>query len=90
VRPVSGQAAAGSPLVDIDQMFEMADRNGLQQLRKDCLALVHDRASSARKTGDDRAGLHRAISNRRNRSSAGKALHIRASCMLIIQTPGES
>ena len=42
-------------LVDIDQMFEMAERNKLQQLRKDCLALVHDRASSARKTGDDRA-----------------------------------
>ena len=42
-------------LVDIDQMLEIAERNELQQLRKDCLALVHDRASSARKTGDDRA-----------------------------------
>jgi hypothetical protein len=64
-------------LVDIDQMFEMAERNELQQLRKNCLALVHDRASSARKTGDDRADLHRAISNRRNRSSAGKAFQKR-------------
>ena len=64
-------------LVDIDQMFEMAERNKLQQLRKDCLALVHDRASSARKTGDDRAYQGPTISNRRNRPLAGKALQER-------------
>lgn len=42
-------------LVDIGRIFEMAERSKLQQLRKDYLALVHDRASSARKTGNNRA-----------------------------------
>ena len=54
-----GQAAEMTPrgerrhpfigLVDIERMLEMTERNKLQQLRKDCLALVCDRTSSAKK-----------------------------------------
>ena len=61
-------------LVAIDQMFEMVERNKLQQLRKDCLSVVRDRASSARKTGDDRASRGPTISNRPNPPLAGKVL----------------
>ena len=49
-------------LADIDQIFEMTERNKLQQLRKDCPTLAHDHGSSARKTGDDRAYLGRTLS----------------------------
>lgn len=60
-------------LVDIYQMLEMAEQSKLQQLRKDFLALVHDRTSSAIKSCDDRAYQGPAISDHRNRLLAGKA-----------------
>ncbi len=60
-------------LIHIDQMLEVAERNEFQQLRKDRPAVVHDPASPARKAGDDTAHRPFAISNRRNRPSAGTA-----------------
>lgn len=64
-------------LIDIDQMLEVAERNEFQQLRENCPAVIHERASSASESGDDTAGRRSAISNRRNRQSAEKALQER-------------
>lgn len=58
-------------LMHIDQMLEVTERHELQQLRKNRPAMIHDPASSASKSGDDTTDRHAAISNRRNRLSAG-------------------
>ena len=48
-------------LINVDQVLEVAERHKLQQLRKNCPAVVHDPASSAGKAGDYTADRHSAI-----------------------------
>jgi hypothetical protein len=55
----------------IDKILEVIEGNKLQQLRKDCPAMVHNFASPGRKAGDDTPSQHYAILNRRNRLSPG-------------------
>jgi hypothetical protein len=66
-------------LVEIDPIFEVIEWNELQQLRKNCLVLVYNRISFARKTGTDRTYQRPVISNRLNRPLTGlprqKRLH---------------
>ncbi|MBS3936840.1 MAG: hypothetical protein KGZ43_11780, partial [Sulfuritalea sp.] len=68
-------------LIHVDEMLEVAEGNEFQQLRKHGSASVHGPASSADKAGDDTAVGGAAISNRRNRQSAGNQRQIRlATC----------
>ena len=50
----------------IDQMLELTERHKTQQLRENRLAVIHDVASFAKRTGNDTGQKQLAISNRRN------------------------
>ena len=53
----------------IDQMFAVSEWPKPQQLRENRLVMIHDLASSAKKTGNDTGQKPLAISNRRNQRS---------------------
>ena len=61
--------------ISIDEMFEMAEGNEVQQLREYRPATIHDAAPFAKITGKDTAENALAISNRRNLASRQNSRH---------------